>query len=225
MAEESARVLVVDDEPAIRDYLLLGLEHEGFDVRVAGGAEEARAVVSAWAPHAVLLDVMMPGADGFALARELRADPARVLIFLTARDEVDDRVRGLDLGADDYLVKPFAFRELVARLRRHLRRQRPGLGRGLRWGPVEVDTAGHRVSCEGRPVDLSGREFDLLTCLLRHPGQVLSKRALLDMVWGYDFYGDPNVVEVYVRNLRAKLGDGQHRLIRTVRGVGYRLGG
>jgi two-component system OmpR family response regulator len=134
-------------------------------------------------------------------------------------------VRGLDLGADDYLVKPFAFRELVARVRRHLRRQRPGLGRDLRWGPVEVDTAGHRVTCAGRPVELSGREFDLLTCLLRHPGQVLSKRALLDMVWGYDFYGDPNVVEVYVRSLRAKLGDGEHRLIRTVRGVGYRLGG
>jgi two-component system OmpR family response regulator len=222
--DEKPRVRVVDDEAAIRDYLLLGLDYEGFDVRAAAEALEAREAVRTWDPHVVLLDVMMPGMDGFELAKSLRHDPDRILIFLTARDAVDDRVHGLDLGADDYLVKPFAFKELVARIRRHLRRQRPNLGSVLQSGALAIDLARHRATVDGRPVELSGREFDLLTCFLRHPSQVLPKRTLLDQVWGYDFTGDENIVEVYVRSLREKLGDPEHRVIQTVRGVGYRLG-
>ena len=223
---ERPRVLVVDDEAAIRDYLSLGLQYEGFDVHPAADAGQARAAASAWRPHAAVLDVMMPGEDGFALARALRAADAHlVIIFLTAKDAVDDRVAGIELGADDYLLKPFAFAGLVARLRRHLRRQAPALSEILRWGELALDPAGHRAELAGRPLDLTAREFDLLHCLLQHPGQVLSKGTLLDRVWGYDFYGDDNVVEVYVRYLREKLGDGDRRIIQTVRGVGYRLGG
>jgi two-component system OmpR family response regulator len=223
---DKPRVLVVDDEAAIRDYLTLGLQYEGFEVRQAADAGAARAAASQWRPHAAVLDVMMPGEDGFQLARDLRAaDPALVIIFLTAKDAIDDRVAGFTLGADDYLVKPFAFRELVARLRGHLRRQAPALSEALRCGELEMDPAAHRATLAGRPLELTVREFDLLQCLLRHPGQVLSKRTLLDRVWGYDFYGDDNVVEVYIRYLREKLGDGDRRLIQTVRGVGYRLGG
>ncbi|HVB10952.1 MAG TPA: response regulator transcription factor [Bacillota bacterium] len=223
---DKPRVLVVDDEAAIRDYLTLGLQYEGFLVHQAADAGEARAAASAWRPHAAVLDVMMPGEDGFHLAKDLRAgDPALVIVFLTAKDAVDDRVAGIEIGADDYLVKPFAFRELVARLRRHLRRQAPALSEVLRWGEIELDPAAHRASLDGRPLELTVREFDLLQCLLQHPGQALSKRTLLDRVWGYDFYGDDNVVEVYVRYLREKLGDGDRRLIQTVRGIGYRLGG
>lgn len=224
--EEKPRVLVVDDEAAIRDYLLLGLEYEGFAVRVAADAAEARVVVRQWSPHVILLDVMMPGESGFHLGEALRQDPRPILIFLTARDAVEDRVYGLDLGADDYLVKPFAFKELVARIRRHLRRQNPTLGQELRFGPIVLDLARHQARVRGELVELTGREFDLLACFLRHPGQVLSKGSLLDQVWGYDFagVGGENLVEVYVSNLREKLGDLDHRLIQTVRGVGYRLG-
>ncbi len=223
---DKPRVLVVDDEAAIRDYLTLGLQYEGFEVRQAADAGQARAAASAWRPHAAILDVMMPGGDGFDLGRDLRAaDPHLVIIFLTAKDAVDDRVAGIELGADDYLVKPFAFRELVARLRRHLRRQAPALSEVLRWGDIELDPAAHRADIAGRSLEFTVREFDLLQCLLQHPGQVMSKRTLLDRVWGYDFVGDDNVVEVYVRYLREKLGDGERRIIQTIRGVGYRLGG
>lgn len=221
---DQTRILVVDDESAIRDYLSLGLRYEKFAVREANDAIAARREVASWKPQVIILDIMMPGTDGFQLASELRADPTRIIIFLTARDEVDDRVRGLDLGADDYLVKPFAFKELLARIRRHLRRQWPAYGQELRAGTVVLDPVRHIVTVQGKPVDLSPREFELLTCFLLHPSQVLSKSVLLDQVWGYDWYGDENIVEVYVKNLRDKLADGDRRIIQTVRGVGYRLG-
>jgi len=219
------RVLVVDDEQAIRDYLCLGLRYEGFEVRDAENATAARAVLHQWDPQVVILDVVMPGEDGFSLGRTLReGDAARLLIFLTARDAVDDRVKGLNLGADDYLVKPFEFRELVARIRTHLRRLGPTPADILNHGPLSIDLARHKVILDGAPLELSLREFDLLCCFLRHAGQVLSKRTLLDRVWGYDFYGNDNIVEQYVRYLREKLGEGRRDLITTVRGVGYRLG-
>lgn len=218
------RVLVVDDEQAIRDYLCLGLRYERFDVREAADAVEARAVVRAWDPQVVLLDVLMPGEDGFALGRILRAgDPTRLLIFLTARDALEDRVRGLDLGADDYLIKPFEFRELVARIRTHLRRLVPSARDILAHGGVSVDLDRHRAAVDGQAVELSLREFDLLCCFLRHPGQVLSKPVLLDQVWGLDDERSENIVEQYVRYLRHKLGRCAG-LLRTVRGVGYRFG-
>lgn len=220
------RVLVVDDEQAIRDYLCLGLRYEGFEVRDAADAPAARRLLAEWAPQVVLLDVLLPGEDGFSLGRALReGHPERLLLFLTARDGVDDRVRGLELGADDYLVKPFAFRELLARIRSHLRRLGSGPADALTYGPLTLDLVGHRVTLDGAPVELSLREFDLLCCFLRHPGQALSRRTLLDQVWGYDFYGSENIVEQYVRYLREKLGDRGRELLQTVRGVGYRLGG
>ncbi len=219
------RILVVDDEQAIRDYLCLGLRYEGFEVRDAPDAALARVAVREWRPQVVILDVLMPGEDGFRLGRSLREeDPGQLLIFLTARDAVDDRVHGLNLGADDYLVKPFEFRELVARIHSHLRRLGHLPSDVLRYGPCRVDLARHQVTVDDVPVELSLREFDLLCCLLRHPGQVLSKRILLDRVWGYEFDGNDNIVEQYVRYLRDKLGEHGRRLITTVRGVGYRLG-
>lgn len=223
-AEGRIRVLVVDDEPAIREYLELGLVYEGFEVALCGDGDTALHLAQDFRPHAVILDVRLPGADGFSLAAALRGDGGRVLIFLTARDEVDDRVRGMELGADDYLVKPFAFRELLARLRRHLERAGIGVHQVLRHGPIAVDLGRHQVTVGDREVHLSVREFDLLTCLLRHQGRVLPKRTLLDQVWGYDFYGDDNVVEVYVSYLRGKLGPEARHLVETVRGTGYRLG-
>ena len=223
--KQPVRVLVVDDEAAIRDYLSLGLRYEGFEVREAADAEQARASLRAWDPQVVVLDVLLPGEDGFSLGRQLRsADAQRLLIFLTARDAVDDRIRGLELGADDYLVKPFEFKELVARIRTHLRRLGPSTADQLAFGPITVDLTRHRVVVDGQVVELTLREFDLLCCFLRHPGQVLSKRTLLDRVWGYDFYGNDNIVEQYVRYLREKLGDRGRALLQTVRGVGYRLG-
>lgn len=221
----SIRILVVDDEQAIRDYLCLGLRYEGFEVRDAPDAAQARAAVREWNPQLVILDVLMPGEDGFSLGRSLREeDSGRLLIFLTARDAVDDRVQGLNLGADDYLVKPFEFRELVARIRSHLRRLGHLQSDLLSYGPLRIDLGRHQVSVDDVPVELSLREFDLLCCLLRHPGQVLSKRILLDRIWGYDFDGNDNIVEQYIRYLREKLGEQGRRLIMTVRGVGYRLG-
>ncbi len=222
---QPVRVLVVDDEAAIRDYLSLGLRYEGFEVRDAADADQARAALRTWDPQVVVLDVLLPGEDGFSLGRQLRAaDAGRLLIFLTARDAVDDRIRGLELGADDYLVKPFEFKELVARIRTHLRRLGPSAADQLAFGPLAVDLARHRVVLDGEVVELTLREFDLLCCFLRHPGQVLSKRTLLDRVWGYDFYGNDNIVEQYVRYLREKLGERGRALLQTVRGVGYRLG-
>ncbi len=224
-ADSPVRVLVVDNEPAIRDYLRLGLRYEGFAVREAADTHAARAALREWDPQVVVLDVVLPGEDGMAFGRDLReGDPDRLLIFLTARDALDDRVRGLEAGADDYLVKPFEFRELVARIRTHLRRLGPGPGDMLAHGPLLMDLMRHRVTLDGAPVELSLREFDLLCCFLRHPGQVLSKQTLLDRVWGYDFGGNDNIVEQYVRYLREKLGEQGRALIVTVRGVGYRLG-
>lgn len=221
---EPVRILVVDDEPNIRDFLQLGLQYEGFEVALAGDGNTALRQVREFRPHLVVLDVMLPGQDGWAVCEALRHDPEVLVIFLTARDEVADRVKGLELGADDYVVKPFSFQELVARIRLRLRKQ----GRGApetrkRIGPLELDEATREVWYKESPIALSPREFDLLRALMLHPGQVLSKQQLLDLVWGHDYFGDENVVEVYVRYLREKLGDKEFRLIRTVRGVGYRL--
>lgn len=222
--EERTRVLVVDDEPNIRDFLQLGLQYEGFEVALAGDGDTALRLVREFRPHLVVLDVMLPGQDGWAVCEALHSDLEILVIFLTARDEVADRVRGLELGADDYMVKPFSFQELVARIRLRLRKQ----GRDLvdskrRVGPLALDEATREVWYQDAPISLSPREFDLLRALMMHPGQVLSKQQLLDLVWGHDYFGDENVVEVYIRYLREKLGDREFRLIRTVRGVGYRL--
>ena len=222
-AADAPRVLVVDDEQSITDFIALGLRHEGFDVRTAPDGRAALKVVDEFRPQLVILDLMMPRMDGWELTRELSGDPKRGLIILSARDETTDRVQGLELGADDYLVKPFDFGELLARVRAVLRRRQPSLGRVVRAGDLTIDTSTREVTLGVRTLELSVREFDLLHFLAVNADQVLPRQRLLDEVWGYNFFGDENNVEVYIRYLRQKLGDSDHRRIQTVRGVGYRL--
>jgi two-component system OmpR family response regulator len=216
-------VLVVDDEASITDFIALGLRHEGFDVRTAGDGRAALRVIDDFKPHIVVLDLMMPRMDGWELCRALSNDGSRGIIILSARDETSDRIQGLELGADDYLVKPFEFAELLARIRAVLRRRSPELTRVLTVDDLRIDTARREVMLNGRPIDLSTREFDLLLFLAAHADEVLPRQRILDEVWGYNFFGDENNVEVYIRYIRQKLGDLAHERIQTVRGVGYRL--
>jgi two-component system OmpR family response regulator len=217
------RVLVVDDEPAITDFIRLGLSREGFEVETASDGRAALTVVDRFAPDVVVLDVMMPRMDGISLTKELAGDPRRGLVILSARDETRDRIRGLEVGADDYLGKPFEFEELLARVRAVLRRRQPEQAAVLRVGTLELDRSTRRVLSEGSEIDLSTREFDLLAYFMEHRGEVLARDRILNAVWGVSFYGDENNLEVYVRYLRVKLGDPERRLIQTVRRVGYRL--
>ncbi|AEJ40972.1 two component transcriptional regulator, winged helix family [Sulfobacillus acidophilus TPY] len=219
-----ARILVVDDEESIRDLLDMGLRHRGFEVLTCPDAETALAQVGSFDPHAAIIDVMMPGEDGFQLSRRLRQNPDLYIIMLTARDAVSDRVHGLEGGADDYLIKPFDFDELVARIHAGLRRIRKHESTTWQFGPVTMDDASHRVSVEGNPVNLTAKEYELLRYLMLNPGHVLSKTQILQHVWGYDYLGDDNLVEVHISSLRDKLNDKQKALIQTVRGFGYRLG-
>jgi two-component system OmpR family response regulator len=217
------RVLVVDDEASITDFIALGLRHEGFMVRTAADGHAALRVVDDFKPQLVILDLMMPRMDGWELCRALSGERNRGIIILSARDETNDRIEGLELGADDYLVKPFEFGELLARVRAVLRRRQPDLQRVVRAGDVSIDTATREVRVGARLVELSVREYDLLHFLMLNADQVLPRQRLLDEVWGYNFFGDENNVEVYIRYLRNKLGDADHQRIQTVRGVGYRL--
>jgi DNA-binding response OmpR family regulator len=217
-------VLVVDDEAAIREALERALRLEGFAVRTAAGGQQALDEVGEQQPAVVLLDITMPDLDGVQVIRRLRAQGNDVPIcVLSARNEVDDRVRGLQSGADDYLVKPFALEELVARLHALLRR-RPEAPAPRTVGELHVDPV-RRIARRGtRELELTRREFELLEAFVRHPGMVLSRGQLLEQVWGYDFEVDTNVVDVFVGYLRRKLeSDGGPRLIQTVRGVGFVL--
>jgi DNA-binding response OmpR family regulator len=219
----SPRVLVVDDERSIVDFIRLGLQYEGFQVQTAPDGQAALRLISEFKPHVVVLDIMMPKLDGLAVAQAIRGNKDTGVIILSARDEVQDRIKGLDVGADDYLVKPFDFGELLARIRAVMRRRNPNAGPQLQVKDLVMDEATHEVRRDGRVIDLSAREFDLLRLLMMHPNQVLPRDRILDQVWGYNFFGDANNVEVYIRYLRQKLGDEKHDLIQTVRGVGYRI--
>jgi two-component system response regulator MprA len=217
------KVLVVDDEPAVRTAVERALLLEGYEVELAVDGGDALGKVAAAAPDAVVLDVLMPGIDGLEVARRLRADgdPTPILM-LTARDGVGDRVEGLDAGADDYLVKPFALEELLARLRALLRRSgADGSGHVLRFADLSMNTGTHEVRRGDRRIALTRTEFLLLELFLRNPRQVLTRSLIFDRVWGYDFGPASNALEVYVSYLRRKLGE--PRLIHTVRGVGYVL--
>jgi two-component system response regulator MprA len=218
------RVLVVDDEPAVRQALERALAAEGHDVTVA---EDGRAALDRLAEErvdAVVLDVAMPKIDGLEVCRRLRTAGDRTpVLMLTARDAVDDRVAGLDAGADDYLVKPFALKELKARLRALLRRAEPADG-PLRFADLELDPAAHEVRRGGRRIELSRTEFALLELFVRHPRQVLTRSAIFERVWGYDFGATSNALGVYVGYLRRKTEEGgAPRLVHTVRGIGYVL--
>ena len=219
----ATRILVADDEQSITDFVALGLRHEGFEVRTAADGRAGLRVVDEFKPHLVVLDLMMPRMDGWELCRALAGDRSRGIIILSARDETTDRIQGLELGADDYIVKPFEFGELLARIRAVLRRRSPELARVVRAGDLSIDTATREVCAGERALELSVREFDLLLYLATNADQVLPRQRILDEVWGYTFFGDENNIEVYIRYLRQKLGDSAHDRIQTVRGVGYRL--
>jgi DNA-binding response OmpR family regulator len=222
-ATTSARVVIVDDEPGIVDFVQMGLAQEGIAVIVAATAAAGLRAVRAERPDLVIVDVGLPDGDGFDLLVRIRSESEVPVIMLTARGDVEDRVRGLDLGADDYVAKPFHFAELLARVRAHLRRQASAEERAsasvLRLADLSLDPRSHDVRRGDRSIELTAREFELLELLLREQGRVLSKESILDRLWGYAF--DDNLVEVYVGYLRRKLGEPQ--LIHTMRGVGYTL--
>jgi DNA-binding response OmpR family regulator len=221
--ERSARVLVVDDEPMIVEMLTMGLNYEGFEVAVARTGFEALEEARNFKPDLVILDVMLPGIDGVEVCKRLRANGNVGILMLTARGEVDDRIVGLESGADDYLVKPFVFRELMARARAILRRKGINLQQTLRSGDLVMDRQTRKVTRAGRPIELTPREYEMLELFLTHPRQVFTREVILNRVWGYDYLGDTNVIDVHIRHLRQKLGDEERNLIRSVRGIGYGL--
>jgi len=221
-----ARVLVVDDEPAVRRALERALRLENHDVTLAEDGEQALDVLASGATDAVILDVLMPRLDGLEVCRRLRKAGDRTpVLMLTARDAIDDRVEGLDVGADDYLVKPFALRELQARLRALLRRSGDGAdGEVLRYADLVLDPVAHEVHRDDRLIELSRTEFLLLELFMRHPRQVLTRSTIFENVWGYDFGPTSNALGVYMGYLRRKTeAGGEPRLLHTVRGVGYVL--
>ena len=221
-----ARVLVVDDEPNIVDVISMALRYEGFEVASAATGAEALTQVRDTRPHVMLLDVMLPDMEGVDVARRLGAERARVpIIFLTARDATEDRVRGLTVGGDDYVTKPFSLEELVARLRALLRRAGVTASDSsvLTFADVELDDDAHEVTRAGQLIELTPTEYRLLRYLMLNPRRVLSRQQLLEHVWDYDFGGDARVLETYVSYLRRKLDEHGPPLIHTVRGVGYVL--
>lgn len=217
------KILLVDDEPTILQFLEMGLENEGFQVLTAQDGMTAVTMVKEHQPHVVILDVMMPGMDGFEVCRMLKKIQNVATIMLTAREDVEDRVKGLTLGADDYMIKPFSFEELLARIHARIRNQYPHLLSKVHLGPFQIDDRRKEITYEDTLLELSPTEYSLLKYLVTNHGLVLSKPMILDNVWGYDFGGEENIVEVYIRSLRDKLNDRQHRIIRTLRGAGYRV--
>jgi two-component system, OmpR family, response regulator MprA len=220
------KILVVDDEPAVRESLRRALALEGYDVELAvDGVQALERLRDSDTPDAVVLDVLMPGVDGLEVARRLRNEGSRVpILMLTARAEVEDRVAGLDAGADDYLVKPFALEELHARVRALLRRSGAGDGESLRFADLELDPRTHQVRRGGEPIELTRTEFALLELFMVNPRQVLTRSVIFERVWGFDFGPSSNSLDVYIGYLRRKTeAGGRPRLIHTVRGVGYVL--
>ena len=223
--ERKPLVLLVDDEPHIVAFLRMGFEYEGFEIAEATDGEEAVRLALQRKPDVIILDVMLPRLSGLEVARRLRPVTDAAILMLTARDELDDRIAGLDIGADDYVTKPFAFKELMARVRAVLRRRGKSLDRLLAFADITLDRETREVTRAGRARELTPREFELLELFLSHPRQILTREVILARVWGYEYDGDDNVIEVFVRHLREKLDDNPPRLIQTVRGVGYALRG
>lgn len=221
----SETILVVEDDRGIRDSLRRGLIFEGYRVETAEDGETALRMVREKDPDAVILDLMLPGMDGLEVCRRLRNASSVPILMLTARDTVPDRVTGLDAGADDYMIKPYATDELLARLRAILRRQRSEPSADiLRFADVTLNPRTRQVFRHNEEIALTAKEFDLLELFMRHPNQVLTREMIYEHIWSYDFGGESNIIEVYVRYLRTKLeGSGRSRLIQTVRGVGYAL--
>ena len=226
MLNVSDRILVVEDDERIAQFLERGLIFEGYRVDVARDGSEGLVLAREAPPDLVILDLMLPGSiDGLEVCRRLRAASDVPILILTAKDTVEDRVIGLDAGADDYLLKPFAFDELLARMRALFRRVAPvSKPELMTFADLTLDTGTRRAARGGRAIDLTAKEYELLELFLRHPRQVLSRDLIFDRVWGYDFGGESNIIEVYVRYLRQKTEEqAEPRLIHTVRGVGYVL--
>ncbi len=224
MTNNPIRVLVIEDEERIRQFLQRGLTFEGYRVDTAADGPAGLNAARENVPDVVVLDWMLPGMDGIEVCRRLRAASPTPILMLTAKDSVADRVQGLDAGADDYLVKPFAFDELMARLRALLRRAVPVQPETLRFADLALDTGTRQAFRAERAIELTAKEYELLELFLHHPRQVLTRELIYDRVWGYDFGGESNIIEVYVRYLRQKTeSSGESRLIHTVRGVGYVL--
>ncbi|MFC6082868.1 response regulator transcription factor [Sphaerisporangium aureirubrum] len=221
------RVLVVDDEPTLAELLAMALRYEGWEVRSAPDGLSAVRVARDFRADAVVLDVMLPDIDGLEVLRRLRAESPDVpVLFLTARDSVEDRIAGLTAGGDDYVVKPFSLEELVARLRglmRRASRSQRRSGSRMAVGDLVMDEESREVRRDGTPISLTAKEFELLRYLMRNPRRVLSKAQILDRVWNYDFGGQANVVELYVSYLRKKIDAGRNPMIHTMRGAGYVL--
>jgi two-component system response regulator MprA len=217
-------ILVIEDEQKIADFLRRGLTYEGYRVEVSLDGESGLKAARDNPPDLVVLDWMLPGLDGLEVCRRLRAGGTVPILMLTAKDSVTDRVKGLDSGADDYVVKPFAFEELIARVRALLRRSHTTEETVLRFSDLTLNVNTREVTRGTRKIELTTKEFDLLHFFMRHPRQVLPREMLYDRIWGYDFGGESNILEVYIRYLRSKLESAQEaRLIQTVRGVGYAL--
>jgi DNA-binding response OmpR family regulator len=219
------RILVIEDNHRLSSSLAANLAHEGYSVDVAYDGQEGQDLAELTPYDLIILDILLPEKDGLQVCRDLRIRRIHTpILLLTARDSVDDRVQGLDCGADDYLVKPFAMRELLARLRALLRRQSPYTNGRLEMGDLVVDPVTHTVEREGRSIDLTPKEFALLEFLLYHPNQVVTREMIEQHIWNYDFESESNVIDVYVRRLRRKIDDPfATKLLTTVRGVGYRL--
>ena len=221
----SAKILVIEDEERIQQFLNRGLAYEGYRVEVASDGLEGLEMARANGPDLILLDVMLPNLDGFELCRRLRTANIEVpILMLTAKESIEDRVAGLDAGADDYLVKPFSFDELLARVRALLRRAQPTAPDVYRFADLELDTGTRQGRRGDNLFDLTAKEYELLELFMRNPRRVLTREVIYDRVWGYDFGGESNIIEVYVRYLRQKTEKGgMSRLIYTVRGIGYVL--
>lgn len=224
-SESNLRVLVIEDEPTIVEFLRVGLGYEGYEVSIATDGNTALKLARAETHDVLLLDLMLPGVDGLEICRRLRSwgnDSA--IIILTAKSGVPDRIAGLDLGADDYISKPFTFEELLARIRAVLRRRGRLSQQGLiKIGELTLCPETREANMAGAPLDLTPREFALLELFMRHPRRVFTRETLINRIWGFNFAGDTNVVDVHVSHLRHKIGGGTHRLIQTVHGVGYAL--
>ncbi len=219
------RVLVVEDEPRMAGLVRQGLEEEGFAVDTVGDGREVADWAAAYAYDLILLDIMLPGRDGLAVCGDLRAMGCSVpILMLTARYTVANRVEGLDRGADDYLVKPFAMQELIARVRALTRRQAPSRSAALTVGDLVLDTLTKQASRAGRIIDFSAKEYAILETLMRNPGQILSREQIIQHVWNADYDAQSKLIEVYIHGLRRKIDDGEPtKLIQTVRGLGYRI--
>jgi DNA-binding response OmpR family regulator len=224
-SNNGVRILVVEDEESIRDFVEMGLKYEGFEVALTENGPGALEAFDRQRPDLVILDLNLPGMDGLDVCRQIRRRGDVPVIMLTARAEVDERVEGLEAGADDYIPKPFKFKELLARVRAVLRRRISAVERVLRFGLVELNRDTREVFNDGQEIALTPREFELLEVFMLHPRQVMTREILLDRVWGTDYLGDGNLIEVHISALRDKLNDRDRRMIRTVRGVGYALSG